>query len=322
MLLAFSSLTSLLLAWDAPPAHAQQPYPTRPITYVVPYPPGGVTDTSARVIGRMLSEALGQPLIIENRGGAGGVIATLNVTRAAPDGYTIEQVTSGIMTISPHIDRPAYDVLTALQPIAELATTYTALIASPAFPPNTLGEVIDYAKRHPGKVFFGSSGTGGISHLTGELLKEAAGIDIIHVPYRGSADALTDLIAGRIQLFFDSTPIERIRSGQAKGIAAVGRNRIKQLPDLPTIYEAGLPNFKGGDAWLGLVVPAGVRKEIVDRLESSLLKIAATPAFTEAMERFGIEVTPKGSADFARQIKDEYELYGEIIRRAHIGEVR
>jgi tripartite-type tricarboxylate transporter receptor subunit TctC len=302
----------------APGTAFAQAYPSRPITYVVPYPPGGVTDTSARVIGQKLSEALGQPVVIENKAGAGGMIGTGQVARARPDGYTIGHVTLGVMATSPHLGQAPYDVFRDFAPVANMVTSYTALIANKSFAPDTVQELVAYAKANPGKVFYASSGVGGISHIVGELLKFATDTDIVHVPYSGSAPAMTDLIAGRVQLLFDSTPVDRVASGQVKGLAAIGRTRIKGLPDLPTIYEAGVPNFKGGDAWLGVVAPAGTPPAIVQLLSDTLLKIAATPDFAARMESYGLAVTAQDHAAFARQIRDDYELYGDIIKRANI----
>lgn len=301
-------------------ALAQEAYPTKPITYIVPFAPGGSSDISARLIAAKLSEELGQPVLVENRGG-GGAVGVVAMARARPDGYTIGHLSSGAYSISPHFGVAQYDVFKDFTPLAYMMNTYTGLIFSKSFAPNSLPELIEFARKNPGKVTFASSGTGGYSHLLGEALKVSAGIDIVHVPYSGSSAAMTDLLAGRVNMLFDSAPVERVTSGQAKGIAAMSPTRIKQLPDMPTVFEA-LPNFPVGDSGWGVVGPAGLPPAIVKRLSDALLKIAADPDFIAKAEGRGYGVDGRSPADFAALMRKEYEQYGEIIRKAGIKDAR
>ncbi len=307
---------TLTLSGAAP---AQSAYPVRPITYIVPYPPGGVTDTTARAIAAKLSEALKQPVVVENRPGAGGIIGTAQVAKAPADGYTLLHATLGVLAIAPHINKIGYDPLRDFAPVANMVTGYTALVVNRNSPISSVADLLAYAKRNPGKTFYASSGQGGITHIMGELFKAATGqADIIHVPYKGASQALVDLIGGRVDFLFDSTPVERVNSGQVKALAAMGPRRFRNLPAVPTIYEAGVANFKGGNSWLGVMVPADTPREIINRLSTTLMAIALMPDFAEKMSGYGVEVTAQDAATFGKQIREDFETYGAVIRAANI----
>jgi tripartite-type tricarboxylate transporter receptor subunit TctC len=299
-------------------ALAEDAYPSRQITYVVPYPPGGVTDSSARVIGEYLSKALGVPVVIDNRGGAAGAVGSLVAARANPDGYTLLHATLGVLDINPHVLKIQYDPLKDFAPVANMVTSYTALVTNKDFPPNNVQELVAYTKAHPNQVFFASSGTGGITHIIGELFKLATGADITHVPYRGGGPAMTDLLGGRVQMLFDSTPVERVKAGQVKGLAAMGPVRLPGLENMPTIHEAGVSNFKGGNSWLGVVAPTGTPDPIVKKLSATLLSIAKNPEFIAKMEAMGVIVTPQDAETFGKQIREDYQIYGDAIKAANI----
>ena len=316
-----ASVVAVALAAGADVALAQgaSAYPTRPITYVIPYPPGGVTDSSARMISAKLAEALKQPVIIDNRPGAGGIIGTAYVARAQPDGYTLLHATAGVLAIAPYVNKVQYDPVRDFTAIANMVSSYTALVVNRNFPGNSVRDLLAYARTN--QTFFGSSGQGGITHLIGEMFKSAANMpQIVHVPYKGGGPAMVDLLAGRVHFVFDSQPAERVASGQVKALAVMGPQRLKALPNVPTIHEAGVPNFRGGAAWIGVVGPANLPRDIVNRLSTQLMQIAAQSEFAEKMEAAGVVVTAQDSAAFATQIRQDNESYGAFIRAAGITE--
>jgi len=300
-------------------AHAQGAYPSRPITYVIPYPPGGVTDSSARLISARLAESLRQPVVIDNRPGAGGIIGTAFVARAPADGYMLLHATAGVLAIAPHVSKVQYDPVKDFTPIANMVSSYTALVVNRNFPGTTVRDLLNYARSN--QTFFGSSGQGGITHLIGEMFKDAVKMpQIVHVPYKGGGPAMVDLLGGRVHFVFDSQPAERVASGQVKALAVMGPQRLKPLPNVPTIQEAGVPNFRGGNAWIGVVGPGNMPRDIVNRLSTLLLQIAAMPDFVDKVEAAGAVVTAQDSAAFVAQIRQDNESYGSFIRAAGITE--
>jgi tripartite-type tricarboxylate transporter receptor subunit TctC len=314
MLRALAFVLAGAAVLSAGDVQAQANYPTRAITYIVPYNPGGASDTTARLVAQRLSEALGQPVTVENRAGGVGVVA---LARSRPDGYTIGHISSDSFSITPHFGTAQYDPFKDFTLISGLITTFTALVANKSFGPSTVAELVAYAKANPGKVTHASSGTGGYSHLLGEILKLEAGIDMLHVPYTGSGPAMVDLLAGRIDLLFDSTPVERVSSGTVKGLAAMGKSRIKQLPNLPTMSEQ-LPSYKGGDIGWGLIGPAGMPMDIVRKLSDTMRTISATPDYIQKVQSYGWEVSYAPYGEYEKVLRQESDVYGDTIKRANI----
>jgi tripartite-type tricarboxylate transporter receptor subunit TctC len=299
-------------------ARAQQAeYPSRTVTVIVPFTPGGAADTAGRVIAKGLSDRLGQSFVVENRPGAGSTLGAGIVARAAPDGYTLLAHSTGAVLIAPHLINVPYDPFRSFTPIAMTCQSNSVVAAHPAVPFRDIPGLIAYAKANPGKLRFGSSGNGTITHLFGEIFKLEAGIDIEHVPYRGSSPALVDLLAGRVELIFDTIATEPVRNGQLIGLAVVGEQRSPELPDVPTLREYGY-NRGGAVSWFGLCGPAGLPDPIVARLVREIEAICADPETAQAMVRIGL--TPKFEAGEALRARwrREYEVFGEVIRRAGV----
>jgi tripartite-type tricarboxylate transporter receptor subunit TctC len=293
-----------------------QSYPSRQITYIIPYSPGGASDTTGRIFAKRLSEALGQPVIVQNK--SGGAVGIVQLGQSKPDGYTLGHISTDAFSITPQFEEtPPYDAFKDFIPVAHLLTTYTALVAANAFGPSSVKEMIAYAKQNPGKVTVASTGVGGYTHLLGELLKQAAGIDTTHVPYSNTGGATVDLLAGRVDLMFNSTPVELVGSGRAKGLAAVGQQRIKQLPNLPTMAEV-LPAYRGGDIGWALVAPAGTPPEIVKKLSDTVASFSAAPDYVRDVEARGYAVSFAPYDQYPKQLREEYDVYGEAIRRGNI----
>src|SRR5262245_33710097 len=249
------------------PAVAQD-FPNRPITLVVPFPPGGSTTIVARIIADKLSEALGQQIVVDNRGGAGGTIGTKAVSRSTPDGYTIVLGYTGTLAIGPTLyPNAGYDPRKDFEPIGLIGHAPNSLVVHPSFPVHTVKELIDYAKANPGKVNYGSAGVGTVSHVSGVYFANAAGIDLVHIPYKGTGPALADLLGGHIPMAFAPIPATHanIAEGKMRGLAVTSARRSSLLPDLPTIAESGISGFEAS-LYYGLVAPAGTPRPIVDRL--------------------------------------------------------
>ncbi|MBW8268381.1 Bug family tripartite tricarboxylate transporter substrate binding protein [Caldovatus aquaticus] len=314
---ALAALAAGALAGGLRPAAVraqEQNWPTRTITLIAPYPPGGTTDLSARPLAQKLSELLGQSVVVENRAGAGGSIGAAAVARAAPDGYTLLLFPTAIMTISPHIMTLPYDPATAFTPVAMVSVAYGIVAAHPSVPFRDVAGLIAYAKAHPGQLRFGSAGNGTITQLSGELFADATGIRIEHVPYRGSAPSLTDLLANRVQLLFDPVAIPAIREGQLIALATNAPARNPQLPDVPTLRELGLERAEA-IPWFGLAAPAGLPQPILARLTAAVERALAAPEVARAMEPMGLTPAFEAGAAFAERIRRERERYGALVRR-------
>ncbi len=305
---------SLLAVPLATPALAQAPWPQRSIALMVPYPPGGSTDNTARPVAQKLAEVLGQNVVIENRGGAGGTIGAAQVAVARPDGYTFLCFPTAVMTISPHMMRVPYDPQRDLEPIAMLSASEGAMAMHPSVPLHDMAAVIAHARANPGGLRFSSAGNGTITQLTGEIFAHNAGIRLEHVPYRGSAPALTAVMAGEVELQFDPVAIPAVKDGRLRGIATLGEERSGQLPDLPTLKELGL--FEGGAySWFGLAAPAGLPPEITAKLVAALRVALADPAVARAMAPVGLRPKLEHGAAFARRVEQDRATFGEAVRR-------
>ena len=295
-----------------------QAYPTKPIRVLVGFPPGGGTDMLARSMGIELSKALGQPVVIDNKGGANGVIATAELAKAAPDGHTL------MMTISSHVTnvllypKLSYE-LKDFQPISLVATSPFVLLAHPAFPPNTVQELVALAKKEGRKVNFGSPGAGSTQHLSVELMDVMAGIEMTHIPYKGGAPALNDLLAGQVPLMFLTTvqSLPYLKDKRVKALAVSTAKRTPVLPDVPTIAESGVPGYES-DVWFGFIAPAGTPQPIVDRLHAEIVRIVKTPEMQKNFAQQGAEAVGNTPDQFAKLIRDEHTKWAALFKRTGI----
>ena len=314
-----ATVLAVALAPGAPSALAQA-FPTKPIKVVVTFPAGGGADFVARAIAPRLTESLGQSVVVDNRAGAGGNIGAEAVAKSPPDGYTLLLGAAGTMTISPNLyDKVPFDTFRDFDPIGLAGSSPFVLVANPAVAANTLAELTAFAKANPGKLNYGSSGNGGAPHLAGELYKSMAGINIVHVPYKGLAPAITDLLGGQVQLLFADVGLvaQHVKSGKLKAIAMTGRQRSAGLPEVPTMIEAGLPGYQAG-TWYGLFAPAGTPKEIVTRVNADLVRIVATPEIRSQFALQGIEPGGDRPEQFATLNRDDYTKWGKLIKEANI----
>jgi tripartite-type tricarboxylate transporter receptor subunit TctC len=316
-LTAINALGASLIALVMPLGIAvAQEYPDKPVHLIVPFPPGGGADILARTVSPRLAQALGKPIVIENKPGAGGNVGAEYVARAAPDGYTLLYGTNGTHGINASLYRNLrFDPVKDFIPVSRMTTIAAMLIVNPQFPPTTVEELIRYAKANPGKVNFASAGNGTTSHLAGELFKTMAGIDIVHVPYRGGALAVTDLVGGQVQMMIDVMPnaLPLARDGRARGIAVSTTTRYPGAPEYPTIAESGLPGFEAS-AWDGIFVPAGTPAPIVARLNAAVRETVEDPQVSEALKARGAQPMPNSPEAFARYIAESSEKWARAVR--------
>ena len=305
----------------AAPALAQGNYPTKPVRLIVAFPPGGSTDIIARLVGQRLSERLGQQVIIDNRGGAGGTIGTEIAARSSPDGYTLTMGTTSTHVIAPAAyAKLKYDPVKDFDPITLVASTPYLLVVHPGVKAATLKEFVALAKSQPGKLNYASAGTGSTTQLAMEMLKIAAGIDVVHVPYNGNGPAGAATLGGQVQALFGSMPavLPHAKSGKLRPLAVGTAKRSPALPDVPTVAESGYPGFEAS-LWLGFFAPRGTPAPILSRLHSELVKIALSPDMKEQFERNGAEpVTNASSSELSRLVRTEIEKYSKVIKAANI----
>ena len=305
-----------LVALAAATSAAAQEYPDRPIHLVVPFPPGGGADILARTVMPRVAQALGKPIVIDNKPGAGGNVGAEFVARAAPDGYTLLYGTNGTHAINAALYRNLrFDPVKDFIPVSRMTTIAAMLIVNPQFPPTTVEELVRYAKANPGKVNFASAGNGTTSHLAGELFKTMAGVDIVHIPYRGGAMAMTDLIGGQVQMMIDVMPnaYPPAKDGRVRGIAVATASRYPGAPEYPTIAESGLPGFEAS-AWDGIFVPAGTPAPIVARLNAAIREALEDPQIAEALRARGAQPMPTTPEAFARHIAESSEKWTRAVR--------
>jgi len=313
------TLSAVLLVTYACWGSAQQAYPSKPIRIISPYPVGGGTGILARVVGQKMSENWGQQVLVDNRGGGNTVIGTEAVSRAAPDGYTL-LVPTGFHVISSHlISTLSYDPIKDFAPVATLASYENILVAHPSVPANDLQALIALAKAEPGRLNYGSAGSGGSGHLTFELLKITTGISVQHIPYNGSGPALNDVIGGQIQLFVNAptASVPHVKSGKLKAIAITGETRLPVLPQVPTFSESGLPGFNAM-GWYAILAPAGTPKAIVDKLAGEIARILALPDIREMIVRQGLEPFISTPEQFGALMKADFAKWGKVIKTANI----
>jgi len=308
---------ALLLALPVQLALGQ--YPGRAIRLIVPFPPAGATDIVGRIVAQKLSERLGQPLVVENRPGAGGSLGSELAAKSAPDGYTLLIATSSTHSIGPSLQKLPYDPIRDFAPITHVANVPNVLVVSPALPAKNVKELVALAKSRPGQLNYASSGIGTIVHLNAELFKMLSGVDMVHVPYKGTALSIPDLANGAVAMLFDSlaSAIPHIRSGKVRPLAVDAPRRSPLLPEVPTLAEAGMPEFDRY-TWFGLFAPAGTPHEIIARLQSET--VAALKA-DDVLERFasvGAEPVVSTPEQFVERIRSDAARWAEVIRAAHV----
>ena len=295
---------------------AAQGYPNRPIKLVVPFPAGGPNDIIARVVAEKMSSQLGQPIVIENRGGAGGVVGTDAVAKSAPDGYTIAISSAGAIAISASlVEKVPYDSIKDLTPITLVATVPELLVVPENMPAKDFKELVAMAKAQPGKLNFASTGPGSMPHLAGELLKINAQIDIVHVPYRGAAPAVTDVLSGQVQMVFLDTPVllPHIKSGKLRALAVAAKERVPSVPDVPTMRELGLGSVDA-ENWYGMVGPAGLPKDIVDKLNKAAADALKDQSVVDKLGPQGAKLIGDRPEQFGTFIKSEIEKWGKVVK--------
>ncbi len=297
-------------------ADAQGAYPSRPVTLVVPFPPGGGTDTGARIVAQKLGAKWGQTVIVENKGGAAGMIGADMVAKAKADGYTLLMGNIGTQAINPSLyKKMPYDAATAFVPITLVAELPLAMMVNPAVPAKTAREFIALAKSEPGKLSYSSSGAGGAPHLAAEMFKEATGTFIVHVPYRGGGPAIGDLLAGHVQLSF-MTVLEasgHIKAGKLRALAVTGSQRVPALPEVPTLAEAALPGFNS-ISWIGVLAPAGTPREIVDKVSSDVREVVASDEVKQKLIELGAVPAGTTPAQFQALIDSDRRRYAQVIK--------
>lgn len=311
-------LAGLVLLLSAASAGAED-FPARQIRLIVPFPPGGPNDIIARVIGQRMSEIAKQPVIIDNRGGQGGVLGTEALAKAAPDGYTIAISSAGALAISPTMERVAYDPLKDLQAVTLVAKVPEMLVVATDVPAKNMAELVALAKAQPGKLNFASSGPGSLPHLAGELLKLTAKIDIVHVPYRGAAPAMNDLLGQQVQMVFLDLPIllPQIRSGGLRAIAIGAPERAPTAMEVPTTTELGMPELQA-ENWYGMVAPAGTPAPIVERLNQIATEAMRDPAVKEKLAIQGATLVGDSPAHFHAFIESEIARWAKVIKDAGV----
>jgi tripartite-type tricarboxylate transporter receptor subunit TctC len=313
------SLVALAATGAAYGAFAQA-YPSRPVKLIVPFPPGGGLDHTARTIQARMQEYLGQPFVIENKAGAGGIVGAEFAKQQPADGYTVFLGNTGTMGLLPATyTKLPYDALKDFAPVGQLISNALVATVNGNVPAKTLPEFIAYAKAQGGKVSFASGGSGSITHLAGEMLKTQAGIDMLHVPYKGSAPAVTDLIGGQVQLLIDVLAVTRphIDSGKLRALAVTSPKRIAAMPDLPTFDEAGLKGYQA-TGWQGLLVPVGTPAAAIAKLSDALMKTMADPEVQKKFEIVGSSATPTSAQAFGAHMKTEIEKWSRIAKAANV----
>jgi tripartite-type tricarboxylate transporter receptor subunit TctC len=310
------TFVSALGASAALPALAED-WPTRQIKVVIPYPPGGPTDVSTRIVMEKTGRLLGQPILFDNKGGASGMIGADYVRTQPADGYTFLATTIAMMAITRHLQPIPFDPDKDFVTVARMATSWGALAIHPSVPAQTMAEFIAYVRANPGKVNFGSSGLGTITQLYGEMLNLEADIKMVHVPYKGSAQATQDLLGGQVQAQFDSTVLVHILAGRLRGLAIISDTRWPHKPDMPTLRETGYGK-QGGDSWFGILAPAAMPSAIVARMSGAIDQALQSPDVLDRLDKGGLKATYLDPAAMRAQIDTESKYFADIIKRGHV----
>ena len=311
----FAATAALLICASA---HGQ--YPDKAIRLIVPFAPGGVTDTSGRVVADALSKRLGQPIVVENKAGASGNIGTQQVAASPPDGYTLLLGFDGTLVINPHVFANfPIDVTKDLEPVGKIGDAALIIVAHPSFPAKTLLDLIAYSKTQPDGVSYGTSGVGGTPHIAGELLKLRTGANLTHIPYKGGGQAMTDALGGNVPLVYTAVAgaLPHVKAGRLVPIAVSSAKRVPSLPDVPTFIEAGVPDFESS-SWVALLAPARTPRTIVEKLNRELNAVLADPAIVEKLSTLGIIATPGPPQQLANQVRTDLARYGRVVKAAGI----
>jgi tripartite-type tricarboxylate transporter receptor subunit TctC len=311
---------AVLCACLIPIAAAQAPYPDRPVRLVVPFAPGGVTDTSGRLVAEALGKRLGQQVVVENKAGASGNIGTREVAAAAPDGYTLVLAFDGTMVINPHVFASVpFDTLKDFAPVGKIGDATLILVAYPGFAGKSLKEVIEISKKDAKGVSYGTSGVGGTPHIAGELLNQRTGAKLVHIPYKGGGQAMADALGGNIPLVYTAVAgaVAYVKSGKLVPIAVSSRQRSSSLPDVPTFIEAGVPDFEAS-SWVGILAPAKTPRPVIERLNRELNAVLTSPEIVERLAGLGIAATPGTPEQFGQQMKNDLAKYGAVVKAAGI----
>ena len=310
-------LSALGAAVAAPAIVRADDWPNKQIKVVIPYPPAGPTDISTRIVMEKAGHLLGQPILFDNKAGASGMIGAEYAKTQAPDGYTFLATTVAMLAITRHLQPIPFDPDKDFLTVARMSTSWAALVVHPSVPANTMAEFVAYVKANPGKVNYGSAGLATITHLYGEILNLEAGIKLVHVPYKGSAQATQDLLGGQIQAQFDQTVLPHVLAGRLRGLAIISDARWPQKPDIPTLRETGYGK-EGGESWYGILAPAGMSQPIVDRMAKAIEQALQSPDVLEKLDKGGAKPTFLGPADMRAQVNKESAMFGDIIKRANI----
>ncbi|MHC8944877.1 tripartite tricarboxylate transporter substrate binding protein BugE [Advenella incenata] len=296
-------------------------YPSKPIRVIVPFAPGGSTDIVARVVSAKMSDILGKPMVIENKGGAGGALGATEAARAKPDGYTLSIATVSTMAVNPACKPTGlgYDALKDFAPVVNFANVPNILEVNPKFPSKDFKAFLEEVKANPGKFSYGSSGTCGVLHLFGEAFKQTTQTDIVHVPYRGSGPAVTDAVGGQIQILFDNLPssLPQIQGGNLRPMAIAWKERLPALKDVPTFAELGYENLNQ-PVWYGLLAPAGTPKEVIDKLNSAAVEALKDPKVVEALEKQGAFASGNSPEEFGKEIQQQFDWAKEVVKKGNI----
>ena len=312
IILGLAATTAMALA---APAGAQTPFPTRPVTMVVPFPAGGSTDLVARVVAEKMTQELGQQIVVENRGGAGGNVGSAAAAKADPDGYTMLMGTVATHALNPALyKKMPYDPVADFAPVSLLVVVPNVLVVNPDFPAKDVAELIALLKAEPGKYSYASSGNGTPLHLSGELFKSMAGVDMVHVPYKGAGPALVDVMGGHVPIMFDNLPssTEHIKAGKLRGLAVTTAERASSMPDLPTVSESGLPGYETY-TWNALFVPAGTPPEVIARLNEAAVKAVADPEVQAKLQSFGAAVVGSTPDELAAHVQAELAKWAPVV---------
>ena len=296
-----------------------QSYPAKPIRIVVPYPPGGFNDTLGRTLAAKFTESWGQPAVVENKPGANTVIGTDFVAKSAPDGYTLLIVAFPFAVTPSLLKNMPYDTVKDFAPVAWAAVSPNALVVNPSVPVKTVGELIALAKSKPGSLSYASTGNGSSNHISMELFKSLAGVDIVHIPYKGSGPAVTDLLGGQVQVMFDNAPnvMPHVKAGKLRALGMSGAKRSSFAPDIPTVAEAGVPGYEVA-VWFGVVAPAGTPREIVQKLNAEILRILAMPDVRERFQGQGVEPVGSTPEQFGEHIKGQMAKWARVVQDAGV----
>ncbi len=301
-------------------AAAQSTWPTKAIRLVVPFAPGGVTDTSGRLVAEALGKRLGQQVFVENKAGASGNIGTHDVAAAAPDGYTLVLAFDGTMVINPHVfAKVPFDTLKDFAPVGKIGDAILILVAHPSFPGKTLQETIAISKKEAKGVSYGTSGIGGTPHIAGELLNQRTGAKLVHIPYKGGGQAMADALGGNVPLVYTAVAgaVNHVKAGKLHPIAVSSLRRASSLPDVPTVIESGVPDFEVS-SWVGILAPAKTPQPVIERLNKELAAVLTDPEIVARLEKLGIAATPGTPEQFGEQMRRDLDKYGKVVKAAGI----